>query len=57
MKVLEALSYLLVTIHGFMQLLCNQYFEVLVDHKAIEYYGQKQNRNTDNKIKDFATKT
>ena len=28
---------LLVNIHGFMQLLCNHYFEVLVDHKAIEY--------------------
>ena len=28
---------LLVNIHGFMQLLCNQYFEVLVDQKAIEY--------------------
>ena len=26
-----------VNIHGFMQLLCNRYFEVLVDHKAIEY--------------------
>ena len=24
-------------IHGFMQLLCNRYFEVLVDHKAIKY--------------------
>ena len=24
-------------IHGFMQLLYNRYFEVLVDHKAIEY--------------------
>ena len=24
-------------IHGFMQLLCNRYFEVLVDHKVIEY--------------------
>ena len=23
--------------HGFMQLLCNRYFKVLVDHKAIEY--------------------
>ena len=31
------LTGLLVNIHGFMQLLCNQYFEVLVDHKAIEY--------------------
>ena len=28
---------LLVNIHGFMQLLHNRYFEVLVDHKAIKY--------------------
>ena len=31
------LTGLLVNIHGFMQLLCNRYFEVLVDHKAVEY--------------------
>ena len=31
------LTGLLVNIHGFMQLLCNRYFEVLVDYKAIEY--------------------
>ena len=31
------LTGILVNIHGFMQLLCNHYFEVLVDHKAIEY--------------------
>ena len=31
------LTGLLVNIHGFMQLLGNRYFEVLVDHKAIEY--------------------
>ena len=31
------LTGLLVNIHGFMQLLHNQYFEVLLDHKAIEY--------------------
>ena len=31
------LTGLLVNIHGFMQLLCNMYFEVLVDRKAIEY--------------------
>ena len=31
------LTGLLVNIHGFMQLLCNRYCEVLVDHKAIEY--------------------
>ena len=28
---------LLVNIHSFMQLLHNRYFEVLADHKAIEY--------------------
>ena len=31
------LTGLLVNVHDFMQLLCNRYFEVLVDHKAIEY--------------------
>ena len=31
------LTGLLVNIHRFMQLLHNQYFKVLVDHKAIEY--------------------
>ena len=31
------LTGLLVNIHGFMQLLRNRYFEVLVDHKTIEY--------------------
>ena len=31
------LTGLLVNIHGFMQLLCNRYFEVLVNHKATEY--------------------
>ena len=31
------LTKLLINIHGFMQLLCNRYFEVLVNHKAIEY--------------------
>ena len=31
------LTGLLVNIHRFMQLLHNQYFEVLVDHKATEY--------------------
>ena len=33
----EAKKALLVNIHSFMQLLCNRYFEVLVDHKVIEY--------------------
>ena len=31
------LTGLLVNIHGFIQLLHSQYFEVLVDHKAIEH--------------------
>ena len=31
------LTGLIVNIHGFMQLLCNHYYEVLVDHKAVEY--------------------
>ena len=31
------LTALLVNIHGFMQLLSNRYFKVLVDHKAFEY--------------------
>ena len=31
------LTGLLVNIHGFIQLLRNHYFEVLVDHKTIEY--------------------
>ena len=31
------LTGLLVNIHGFMQLLRNRYFKVLVDHKVIEY--------------------
>ena len=31
------LTGLLVNIHSFMQFLHNRYFEVLVDHKAIEY--------------------
>ena len=31
------LTGLLVNKHGFMQLLCNHYFKVLVDHKLIEY--------------------
>ena len=31
------LTGLLVNIHGFMQLLCNRYFEILVNHKAFEY--------------------
>ena len=51
------LTGLLVNIHEFMQLLCNRYFEVLVDHKAIEYMVKSQDRNTDNKTEDSVTET
>ena len=37
------LTGLLVNIHGFVQILCNRYFEVLVDHKSHRIYDQKQN--------------
>ena len=40
------LTELLVNIHGFMQLLCNRYFEVLVDHKAIEYMIKSKTEST-----------
>ena len=36
-KISKELTGLLVNIHGFMQLLGNRYFEVLVDHKPIKY--------------------
>ena len=37
------LTGLFVNIQGFMQLLCNRYFEVLVKHKAMRINNQKQN--------------
>ena len=33
-------------IHRFMQLLCNRYFEVLVDHKAIEYMVKSKSESS-----------
>ena len=36
---------LLVNIHRFMQLLRNHYFEVLVDHKAIEYTVKQRQKH------------
>ena len=41
-----ALTGLLVNIHSFMQLLCNRYFEVLVDHKAIKYIIKTESPTT-----------
>ena len=45
------LTGLLVNIHGFMQLLCNRYFEVLVDHKAIEYMVKSKLKNLQQDLK------
>ena len=45
------LTRLLVNIHGFMQLLCNRYFEVLVDHKAIKYMVISKNESPTTRLK------
>ena len=47
------LTGLLVNIHGFMQLLCNRYFEVLVDHKAIEYMVKSKTESPKLDLKYF----
>ena len=45
------LTQLLVNIHGFMQLLCNRYFKVLVDHKAIEYMIKSKTESPTTRLK------
>ena len=45
------LTGLLVNIHSFMQLLCNRYFEVLVDHKAIEYMIKSKTETPTTRLK------
>ena len=47
---------LLVNIHGFMQLLCNRYFEVLVDHKAIEYMIKSKTESPVTRLKTLLLK-
>ena len=47
---------LLVNIHGFMQLLCNRYFEVLVDHKAIEYMIKSKTESPTTRYKTLLLK-
>ena len=42
---------LLVNIHSFMQLLCNRYFEVLVDHKVIEYMVKSKTESPTTRLK------
>ena len=50
------LTGLLVNIHGFMQLLCNRYFEVLVDHKAIEYMIKSKTESPTTRLKTLLPK-
>ena len=50
------LTGLLVNIHGFMQLLCNRYFEVLVDHKAIEYMIKSKSESPTIRLKTLLLK-
>ena len=45
------LTGLLVNIHGFMQLLHSRYFEVLVDHKAIEYVVKSKTESPTTRLK------
>ena len=50
------LTGLLVNIHGFMQLLCNRYFEVLVNHKAIEYMIKSKTESPTTRLKTLLLK-
>ena len=50
------LTRLLVNIHGFMQLLRNRYFEVLVDHKAIEYMIKSKTESPTTRLKTLLLK-
>ena len=50
------LTGLLVNIHGFMQLLRNQYFEVLVDHKVIEYMVKSKTETLTTRLKTLLLK-
>ena len=50
------LTGLLVNIHSFMQLLCNRYFEVLVDHKAIKYMIKSKTESPTTRLKTLLLK-
>ena len=50
------LTGLLVNIHGVMQLLCNRYFKVLVDHKAIEYMIKSKTESPTTRLKTLLLK-
>ena len=50
------LTGLLVSIHGFMQLLHNRYFEVLIDHKAIKYMIKSKTGSPTTRLKTLLLK-
>ena len=50
------LTGLLVNIHGFMQLLCNRYFKILVDNKAIEYMVKSKTESPTTRLKTLLLK-
>ena len=50
------LTGLLANIHGFMQLLHNRYFEVLVDHKAIKYMIKSKTESPTTRLKTLLFK-
>ena len=50
------LTGLLVNIHGFMQLLYNRYFEVLVNHKDIEYMVKSKTESPTMRLKTLLLK-
>ena len=50
------LTGLLVNIHGFMQLLCNRYFKVLVYHKTIEYMIKSKIESPNPRLKTLLLK-
>ena len=50
------LTELFVNNYSFMQLLCNRYFEVLVDHKAIEYMIKSKTESPTTRLKTLLLK-
>ena len=50
------LTGLLVNIYGLMQLLCNRYFELLVDHKTIEYVVKSKSESPTTRLKTLLLK-
>ena len=50
------LTGLLVNIHSFMQLLCNRYFDTLVDHKAIKYMVKSKTESPTTRLKTLLLK-